>query len=60
MNSCITGGSTQSSCACSIDGIQAHYTLKDFVALDTAAQSGQKMPAELVRIVATCNAANPH
>lgn len=58
MNSCITGGRTQSSCACSLDGIQAHYSLKDFAALDARAQSGQPMPPELVRIVSGCNA--PH
>jgi len=56
MNSCIVSGGTQSSCACAIDGIQAHYSLQDFVAFDARARAGEKMPDDLVRIVATCNA----
>lgn len=56
MNSCITSGGTQSTCACAIDGIEAKYALKDFEALDGRAQAGEKMPADLVRIVSGCNA----
>jgi len=56
MNACITSGSTQSTCACAIDGIQAHYSLEEFVDFDKRARSGEPMPPELVRIVSTCKA----
>jgi hypothetical protein len=61
MNACITAGGTQPGCACKIDAIQAHYRLQDFQAVDARAQPGEKMPAELVKIVAACNPpAAPH
>jgi len=57
MNNCQRqSGGKQQACACVIEQIQYKFTLEEFIRFDASMKEGGKIPEEMKKIVADCEA----
>jgi hypothetical protein len=54
VHGCIAGGGTQQACTCTLNAIQARYTLQEFAAISSQMHASGQVPSDITADIRAC------